>query len=126
MWAKTRISRLNDLVGDKLRFLWVKPDFQSQHELKYLEFVDELTKNLENIEENNFSKDTLKTFLKNFPAKHHISFADFMKTLRSLLSGLKEGPSVVEMMEILGKNATLSRLKRGKGDPGIRAISSCK
>lgn len=37
-----------------------------------------------------------------------------MKNLRTMLSGLKEGPGVAEMMEILGKEDTLERIERIK------------
>lgn len=37
-----------------------------------------------------------------------------MKNLRATLSGLKEGPGVAEMMEILGKESTLERIIRVK------------
>lgn len=37
-----------------------------------------------------------------------------MKNLRTTLSGLKDGPSVAEMMEILGKESTLERIVRLK------------
>lgn len=37
-----------------------------------------------------------------------------MKNLRTTLSGLKEGPGVAEMMEILGKESTLERIVRLK------------
>lgn len=37
-----------------------------------------------------------------------------MKNLRTMLSGLKEGPGVAEMMEILGKEDTLERIERLK------------
>lgn len=37
-----------------------------------------------------------------------------MKSLRTTLSGLKEGPGVAEMMEILGKESTIERITRLK------------
>lgn len=41
---------------------------------------------------------------------NNFKFAKMMKTFRSALSGLKEGPGVAEMMEILGKKVTKQRL----------------
>ena len=89
MWARTRITRFEDLVGDKLRFLWVKPDLNGQNGVKHLEVIEDFAKGLEALEDEHFSKEGLKDYLRDFPVKNNIPFPDFMKTLRSLLSGLK-------------------------------------
>ncbi|XP_058801775.1 probable glutamate--tRNA ligase, mitochondrial [Phymastichus coffea] len=112
-WAHNRITKLNDLVTPDLKFLWIKPTTNGESKnLKYLEMIGILSKKLESIDETNFCKESLKIYLKEFAINNNVAFPDLMKTLRSLLSGLKEGPSVVEMMEILGRDATLNRLKR--------------
>ncbi|XP_014219827.1 probable glutamate--tRNA ligase, mitochondrial [Copidosoma floridanum] len=109
-WAQHRITKLSDLVKSDLKFLWVKPN--AGKDLKYLEAVDVLSKKLEGLERDHFCKESLLTHLKEFSNNNNVPFADLMKTLRSLLSGLKEGPGVAEMMEILGRDTTLNRLKR--------------
>ncbi|OXU22426.1 hypothetical protein TSAR_000637 [Trichomalopsis sarcophagae] len=112
-WAQNRISRLSDLVNTDMKFLWIKPAKQENCiDLKYLEMVDMLTKKLESLDDNSFCQESLKMYLKEFAINNNVPFPAFMKTLRSLLSGLKEGPGVAEMMEILGRDATLNRLKR--------------
>lgn len=89
-WASNRISKLNDLVTPDMKFLWVKPiKKESTIDLKYLEVVDILSKKLESLENDKFSKESLKLYLKEFAVNNNISFSDLMKTLRSLLSGLK-------------------------------------
>ncbi|XP_014229583.1 probable glutamate--tRNA ligase, mitochondrial [Trichogramma pretiosum] len=112
-WAQNRINKLSDLVSADLKFLWVKPENNDNFKnLKYLESIEVLSKKLENIDENNFCQESLKNYLREFAKTNNVPFSDLMKTLRSLLSGLKEGPSVAEMMEILGRDATLNRLRK--------------
>ena len=62
----------------------------------------------------NFSKQNLNLILKDFSSSQNITFSKFMKNLRTMLSGLKEGPGVAEMMEILGRESTLERIERLK------------
>jgi len=69
---------------------------------------------VEELKDENFSKANLQTILKEFSGEKKLIFANFMKNLRKTLSGLKEGPGVAEMMEILGKESTLERIIRLK------------
>jgi len=107
-WSSKRLTLLQDLTSSKLSFLWVKPsDFQ----IKDLtaEQLAHLLQLINAIQD--FHKDELNVKLKSFAQKENIKFPLMMKTLRAALSGLKEGPGVAEMMEILGKSVTLERLK---------------
>ncbi|XP_017107598.2 nondiscriminating glutamyl-tRNA synthetase EARS2, mitochondrial [Drosophila bipectinata] len=107
-WSSQRLTLLQDLTSSKLSFLWVKP---SSYELKDLsrEQLNTLIHELDAHE--GFNKDDLNVRLKNFAQKENIKFPLMMKSLRAALSGLKEGPGVAEMMEILGKTVTLERLR---------------
>ncbi|KAJ8683499.1 hypothetical protein QAD02_019291 [Eretmocerus hayati] len=87
-WAHNRIFKLSDLVNKDLRFLWVKPKEDSE-KLKYLEKVDILSEKLERLDERGFCKESLKTCLRDFASNNDVPFPDLMRTLRSLLSGLK-------------------------------------
>ncbi|XP_034482175.1 probable glutamate--tRNA ligase, mitochondrial [Drosophila innubila] len=107
-WAAQRLQLIQDLTSSKLSFLWVKP---TEYELKDLtpaqlqQLIPQLTV-LPKLE-----KDSLNEMLKNYAEKQQIKFPLLMKTLRAALSGLKEGPGVAEMMEILGKSVVLERLE---------------
>ncbi|XP_017773834.1 PREDICTED: probable glutamate--tRNA ligase, mitochondrial [Nicrophorus vespilloides] len=109
-WSINRIDRLTDLVSRDLMFLWVTP------ELKHLHSVDEKQRNaIEKLNasfENNWKaeKQEVNNYLKDFAKENGIAFSNFMKLLRTILSGLKEGPSVAEMIEILGKDNTRNRI----------------
>lgn len=111
-WAADRISTLRELVEGNLSFLWILPKLTKDSQHISPEVLDSLVKALE---EQNFSKTNLNSVLKEFSTKNNLTFANFMKSVRGLLSGLKEGPSVAEMMEILGKQNTIERLVRTKG-----------
>lgn len=69
---------------------------------------------MEELKDEKFTKQNLQTILKEFSSEKNLTFAKLMKSLRTILSGLKEGPSVAEMMEILGKEDTLERIERIK------------
>lgn len=75
------------------------------------EIIDSL---VEELKDENFTKTNLQNILKEFSGENKLIFANFMKNLRKMLSGLKEGPGVAEMMEILGKESTLERIIRLK------------
>ena len=79
--------------------------------LLYTEIIESLVAELR---DENFTKQNLQVILKDFSTERNLTFANFMKNLRTMLSGLKEGPGVAEMMEILGKEDTLERIERIK------------
>lgn len=106
-WAAKRLTFIQDLTASKLSFLWVRPaDFKLKHITN--DQMQSLIDSLANVE---FSKDNLNQQLKEFAEVNQLKFAVLMKTLRSALSGLKEGPGVAEMMDILGKDSVLQRLR---------------
>lgn len=107
-WAAQRLDLLQDLTSAKLSFLWVKP---SNFELQDLstEQLQQLLKLLQSLPD--FHKDALNASLKDYAKQAQLKFPLLMKTLRGALSGLKEGPGVAEMMEILGRNVVICRLE---------------
>lgn len=111
-WASSRITSLEELVDGKLSFLWILPKLTKDTTLSP-EVIESLMKSLE---EQNFTRLNLNALLKEFSETNNLTFSKFMKSLRTMLSGLKEGPSVAEMMEILGKANTLERLIRTKNN----------
>ncbi|KAF7992989.1 hypothetical protein HCN44_005770 [Aphidius gifuensis] len=112
-WSTNRIHNLNDLVSKDLAFLWVIPtDVTSINDPNIIKSIKLLSQQLNDIDKSNFDKKTLTNYLKLFTQNNDIKFSNFMKLLRSILSGLDQGPAVAEMMEILGKDKTLERLNR--------------
>lgn len=112
-WAQNRIWTLNDLVKQDLAFLWIAPS--STANVKQAECSDAiklLNAELIEIDASNYKTDWMASYLKDFAKKNGVPFTALMKTLRSVISGVKVGPPVAEMMEILGKDRTLLRLQR--------------
>lgn len=108
-WSSTRIHSLAELVDSRYAFLWVLPQrVVGKSETITVELIEELAQALESKE---FTKDFLQQILKDFSKAKKLSFGDLMKNLRATLSGLKEGPGVAEMMEILGKRSTIQRIR---------------
>ncbi|XP_063977151.1 nondiscriminating glutamyl-tRNA synthetase EARS2, mitochondrial [Diachasmimorpha longicaudata] len=111
-WARDRITKLTDLISKDLAFLWVAPRLSKAIEdPEILASLRTLYTELQNWERSNFERHQLNDYLKKFANDNGLKFPAFMKSLRTVLSGLQHGPSVAEMMEILGKDKTLDRLK---------------
>ncbi|XP_057329003.1 probable glutamate--tRNA ligase, mitochondrial [Microplitis mediator] len=113
-WARNRINTLKDLVNKDLSFIWVLPP--QVVTLENSKLLKDLSTELMKIDNNDFHRNNLKIYLKNFSTSNNLEFPKLMKILRSSLSGLELGPSVAEMMEILGKDKTLYRLNKHASD----------
>ncbi|KAK1132135.1 hypothetical protein K0M31_016268 [Melipona bicolor] len=112
-WAQNRITKLSDLVSSKLHFLWIMPTTAlNDAHLEYLDTLKIISMKLDETEIQNFNKEWINKYLKEFAKEHGISYPTLMKVLRFVLSDLKDGPPVAEMIEILGKDSTLLRIKR--------------
>ncbi|XP_013163297.1 PREDICTED: probable glutamate--tRNA ligase, mitochondrial [Papilio xuthus] len=107
IWATSRITRIEELVSTKFAFMWILPTID-KIEIDN-NFLEKLIQNLEKVEK--FEEHSLKNNLRTFAEENNIKFPALMKILRSVLSGLKEGPGVAEMMHLLGKNQSLERIK---------------
>ncbi|KAJ8969826.1 hypothetical protein NQ317_019533 [Molorchus minor] len=107
-WASNRIEKLDDLLSKNLEFIWTIPKAQDikNYDASLFELLRTKLKS-----QDEFSIDRVSTLLKAFCMENEVKYSNFMKTLRSVLSGLKEGPSVAEMIVILGKENTLQRLQ---------------
>ncbi|XP_055550070.1 probable glutamate--tRNA ligase, mitochondrial [Wyeomyia smithii] len=108
-WSITRIGSLQDLVKGKLSFLWVLPQ-RSKDAIIDADILKVLAKNFATETDVPFTKAYISDFLKAFAKRNQIAFDQFMKSLRGSLSGLREGPGVAEMMEILGREKTVERI----------------
>lgn len=107
-WAGYRLTSLNQLIEGKLSFVWILPKIKNSKDNLTPELIDMLVQDLEH---GNFTKIDLQSILKEFSSKNNLSFGNFMQSLRNSLSGLQDGPAVTEMMEILGKDKTIQRIR---------------
>lgn len=110
-WSSGRITHINELFTPHFAFLWVLPNKDVIVDDMVEKIAPSLCEKLDGINDDQFKTAMLKVFLKNFSTENNIKYSQLMKSLRKLLSGLEEGPGVSEMMEILGKNSTIDRIK---------------
>lgn len=108
-WSVNRIHRLEDLFLKDLQFIWIIPTTTEVLEQNQLTAIITLAKTFS--EQEVWDKESATQFLKSFAKENNIKYNILMKSLRTVLSGLKEGPSVAEMIEILGKQNTLQRMQ---------------
>lgn len=107
-WATARIGTLDELITVKYAFLWILPSkydpsvIDKQLLGKFLHDLESLTP---------YDQTHLKQCLRDFSTKNNVKFAMLMKMLRSVLSGLAEGPSVAEILHLLGKHQSLMRIR---------------
>lgn len=107
-WSTARITRLEDLVTQKFGFLWILPaskEIEEQSKTLLIKLL-EVLQTTERFDEN-----SLKEVLRDFSSANEVKFPALMKMLRSVLSGLNEGPSVAEMLDVLGREQALERIR---------------
>lgn len=116
--TKERIDSLHDLLTPEMAFIWSDPVLgdQDQHKPELVGAVHHVCSQLENLDSSQYNKDFLNQFLKSVASEIGVKYSDFMRYLRLLLSGLKQGPGVAEMMTLLGKERTLRRLRQVPGN----------
>ena len=64
-----------------------------------------------NDQQQQFTSTEVSKSLRQFSKSVGMKFPVLMKCLRSILSGLEDGPPVGEMIQLLGKDQTLKRIK---------------
>ncbi|XP_066250982.1 nondiscriminating glutamyl-tRNA synthetase EARS2, mitochondrial isoform X2 [Euwallacea similis] len=106
-WSQNRIEKLPDLFSPSLAFVWTLPTSYNVDDNISIA-IPVLEEGLRKMEAIN--KDELNALLRQISNERGLKYGLFMKSLRVILSGLKEGPSVAEMIEILGKEDTIRRL----------------
>lgn len=109
-WGQTRVSRIEELVSYDFDFLWLMPqtlDFPNiDRPCDVLQSCLTCVKNLNEFEQSNITSEMRKE-----AKSSGVKFSLYMKFLRLCLSGLKEGPSIGEIMTVIGKAKTIKRLQ---------------
>lgn len=111
---KEKLTLLNDFV-DFSRYFFEEPtsyeeagitkhwDAETPHRLKVL--IERLEKNTD------FTKSSIEVTLKNVAEELSVKPAKLIHPVRLALSGRQVGPGLYEMMEVLGRERTLKRLR---------------
>jgi glutamyl-tRNA synthetase len=105
---KDRSKTINDLLKQG-KFYIQKPIVQN---IEYPVYFPDLVKELSEL--NDFSKETIEAYFRQFCEKKSLKLGDASKVARLLLTGLTVSPSIFEIMSILGQSETLDRLRYEK------------
>lgn len=74
-----------------------------------IDLVKKFSRELESLEK--FTKESIKNLFDNFLEKNNIKLKNIASPLRIILTGSKVSPGIYEVIQILGKNLTLKRIK---------------
>jgi glutamyl-tRNA synthetase len=111
---KPRAELVKDLV-DLASIFIVDSEIKYTEEAKSLKdecdasIVNKVVSAINNIME--FNKDNIQIALKEVSQETQMKFGDLMKYVRAFITGRTASPSVFEIMEIIGKDNSLNRLK---------------
>uniref|UniRef100_A0A1B6KEA1 Nondiscriminating glutamyl-tRNA synthetase EARS2, mitochondrial n=1 Tax=Graphocephala atropunctata TaxID=36148 RepID=A0A1B6KEA1_9HEMI len=108
VWSQKRVSRLSQLVQAQFSYLWVRPP-PTPVDCKQAELLSMACDRLQ--EAVDFSQKPLADLLRSLAKDSNVKVKDIMHLLRLVLCGCKEGPAVAEMLEMLGRQTSLSRLQ---------------
>lgn len=110
VWAcKERVTTIKELVADDLIFLWALPKDSSRVLETPKSVIEDVQKTISDTE--TFDK-ALVNKMKKIGKKSGLKFPKMMEDLRVLLTGKREGPPVLEVVQVLGKDSVTRRLSR--------------
>ena len=112
---KDRVKVLPDFV-DSARYFFTDPlEYESKAVNKYLKnadiwaYVSEFSEKMTDLAE--YSETSIETLLRSFAEEKGISAAKIIHPVRLALTGTTASPGLFEMMDILGKETVLRRLR---------------
>ena len=115
---KTRATKIDDIISQVKTLLVKDPAYSdeildknvlkrwSPQKRKQLNFLLEYIKN-----KKRFTQNVANKAINDLKKKHLLNNSDIMPVLRIALTGEMKGPDVPEVMSILGKEITLSKLE---------------
>ena len=112
---KERATFINDLLEMGYYFFediktWdnetIKKKYSKENRGKFEKIIEELNSVSE------FKTLILETTVKDFAAANNMKLGEIMPVLRLALAGTMQGPPVFDMMNLLGKEKTITRLKK--------------
>ena len=114
----SRIDNLSQL-GEDSKFLFDLPDydkkmliFKKSDLAKTKEAINLALGTLGKIHHSEWNQDTINTSIKDIIEKRKLSPGDIFWPLRVACSGLEQSPSPAELLEFLGKEEALTRVKK--------------
>ena len=109
---KERAKTLVDLVNS-ISYYFVDIEFNPDAKLKFLtaEIKSALEELLDSFIEVDFNQDEIKDTVKGIMAKHDLKMKNIAQPMRVALTGDTVSPSIFEVVEVMGKELVLKRLK---------------
>ncbi|KAK9687453.1 Glutamate--tRNA ligase mitochondrial [Basidiobolus ranarum] len=115
---KERISKLEE-IPESCRYFFSNPDYSNDEAITFKEklnqqlFTPVLKTAIEKFQSSasQFSPDSAKSVLKEIADEHQVKVTKVHPILRYVLTGTKAGPSMVDVLSILGKDRALDRCK---------------
>lgn len=112
-----RISTLNDLLGPDYSFIWQHPELtwpKNDYHQKGWDLVSILEKSMEAVNQSGLKDgDKLIESFRKLSASHGISYGEFMRFLRKILTNKEKGLPILEIAHCLGESRLMSYLKNG-------------
>jgi len=117
---RERMKKLSE-IGELVKFIFVDKLEYDKDLLIWKKMNSEEVKNnlelayqeLEKIDENNFTKNSLEKALRDLMEREGIKTGELLWPLRVSLTGLKGSPGPFEVGEVLGKEMVLGRVREG-------------
>jgi glutamyl-tRNA synthetase len=114
-----RLKKLSDIT-EATAYFFTEPQYEKEL-LKWRkadladakEKLEFLVKELEGVSEKNWDKNKLEEFVKDLIAKNNFETGNVLWPLRVALTGREKSPSPFEVAEVLGKEESLKRIKKG-------------
>lgn len=112
---KERVSKMEDFITQGKFFFEDPGEYEEQAKKKWKDDSAKLLKayveKLEDIDVKEFKADTLKSNLKEVIDAHGVGFGKLMMPLRIATTGMGHGPDLFPTLELIGKEATIRRIK---------------
>ena len=116
---QTRLKKLSE-IGEMTEYFFKEPEYDKtllqwkgkQDFQEIYHNLDELTKILRNIKDEDFSEARLRKEIMPFAEKHGVG--NVLWPFRVALTGLRASPDPIEIAAVLGKNKVLERIKKAQ------------
>jgi len=110
--SSNRLSMLSDVCREEFEFAWRQPTPQFSITDDVSDILQQVTTAVSAINVQRYNRDTLSAAVGTVIQSSGYSYGRCMKVLRQAVSGLKSGPAVLDMMLMLGQEATVDRLQQ--------------
>lgn len=120
--SKSRLSMLSDVCREEFDFAWRRPVPQFSSIGDVGDILPQVITAVSAISVQRYNRDTLSAAVGAVIQSGGYSYGRCMKVLRGAVCGPKSGPAVLDVMLMLGREATLDRLQRALATLSLNAV----